>query len=192
MERLGVLPDAHLGNLNTDGMHELTLERAAYSTMLACDLYYNTPRRHINFAPLSSSPRFDASDPTVMSRRAYLAERFNLEPLLPPPVSPKSVYVCTSRLRLSELWQRSFDEYREQIVPENVLLELESELGRAPGELHSMLCEYAAQNFAELKGTAAFEALAARALNDDDVENNRIGRLLFKLQRKADELAMVA
>ncbi|ORY79739.1 hypothetical protein BCR35DRAFT_94314 [Leucosporidium creatinivorum] len=86
---------------------------ASYSTYRALLTWLTTS--HIDFAPVVVS-----SKPATASRKDQLKRFRNANPLLPIPVSPKSVYRLASTLNIPLLQSRAIEGYKLELSAEHV------------------------------------------------------------------------
>ncbi|KAI5476327.1 aminomethyltransferase [Pseudohyphozyma bogoriensis] len=106
---------------------EVRVTSSRYSTYRALLVWIYTG--HITFAPLSTSfprSRADAEDAstTKVSRKVGLSQSISEEPLLPIPVSPKSIYRLAHLVDLPALAQLALNAIKSFITVDNAAQEL--------------------------------------------------------------------
>ncbi|GAA5850764.1 hypothetical protein JCM8547_009083 [Rhodosporidiobolus lusitaniae] len=137
----------------------------AYSTYFAVLVWLQS--RYISFARLFSSFRSSAeSRQTVTTARskAVFEQQKKSDPLLPPPVSPKSVYRLAHLLELDDLISLSLENLSSQLHSATAAYELFSNVSTFHPAVRDVILEHAVEKWKEMKGKKAREEMEERAL----------------------------
>ncbi|GAA5936857.1 hypothetical protein JCM3775_002726 [Rhodotorula graminis] len=135
-----------------------------YSTYLAVLIWAQTS--HITFAPLLSTFRRPGVDDAAASGARQDAVRALAEtksPLLPVPVSPKSVYRLADYLSLAPLKKLALNNLVSQLKPEIAAYELYSDVACGYDDVRDAVLEYVVEHWSEVKVSAATRAVEAAA-----------------------------
>ncbi|BGP17807.1 hypothetical protein JCM10213_001692 [Rhodosporidiobolus nylandii] len=137
---------------------QIVIKDAAWSTYRAVLAY--AASGEIALGCLSSWRK--AFSLTRAARRNELEHDLELNPLFPLLVSPRSVYQLAHLLQMDDLARRALDEYRIQLTTGNAVHELFSDSVQKFDELRAAAMTFCAQNWHEIKRTAAMEEVRER------------------------------
>ncbi|ORY74078.1 hypothetical protein BCR35DRAFT_353967 [Leucosporidium creatinivorum] len=154
---------------------EVTITEASYSTYRALLLYLLTS--HIKFAPLSSTflPRNTTASKT---RSSHLKSLHTINPDLPLPVSPKSIYRLAHVLEIPSLLAVSLDNIKSQLTISNAARELFSDTSALYDEVRAVILDFVVANWAEIKESEGMKEMERKTIAG---EMPRAGAVLFKL-----------
>ncbi|GAA5898635.1 hypothetical protein JCM8208_004719 [Rhodotorula glutinis] len=139
----------------------IVVTETAYSTYFAVLVWMQS--RHIEFAPLASSFRSASSSSEagdapveVPSRKSKVQVLMvSQNPVLPPPVSPKSVYRLADYLSLDDLKSLALANLVSQLTPTNVAYELYSDMATYYLPVRDAVLAYAVDHWSEVKDAPA-------------------------------------
>ncbi|GAA5857498.1 hypothetical protein JCM9279_004418 [Rhodotorula babjevae] len=142
----------------------IPIKDVLYSTYLAVVVWAHTG--HITFAPLLSSFRRTGVDhPAVVAARQdavrTLAEAKS--PLLPLPVSPKSVYRLADYLSHGPLKSVALANLVSQLTPTNAIDELFGDVATVYPAVRDAILSYVVDNWAKVKDEPATKLVESRA-----------------------------
>jgi len=159
--KLGQVPPAPHDPLD-DGeipYKQVTVEQAAYTTYRAVLLYLSTG--FIQLAPLSSS--FAAAPVPREARTAALFALHIVDPFLPVPASPESVYRLAHVLDLKQLKSMALRFVRDEALTVSTApAELFSELARDNVEWRTMILDWIMERWDEVEGCEGWTATMQR------------------------------
>ncbi|GAA5902955.1 hypothetical protein JCM6882_009652 [Rhodosporidiobolus microsporus] len=143
----------------------ITITDTAYSTYLAVLVYLYS--HHISFAPLlstfrtSGESRRDAS-PARSSALTSLTDTSS-DALLPPPVSPKSVYRLAHLLDLADLSSLALANFASQLTPQNAAYELYSDVATCYPAVRDVVLDFVVERWSEVKDERATKEMEVKA-----------------------------
>ena len=121
---------------------------------------------HVLFAPLTST-YFDGTEITIEEARAaretHIQNCIDLNPLLPPPVSCKSVYRLAEFLSLPALASYALADFSSQLSPSNVARELFSPVPLRHAALRAVAIDVCAERWAEVQENGDIEKWSSQA-----------------------------
>ncbi|GAA5879551.1 hypothetical protein JCM8547_003103 [Rhodosporidiobolus lusitaniae] len=124
----------------------ITVTDTPYSTYLAVLVWLQSG--HIVLSPLLSS--FSSAPPRQdprSARRAAVSSLTSNFPLLPPFVSPKSVFRLAHLLELDSLTSLALANLLSQLTPQNAAYELYSELALGYDVMRGVVLDYVVENW---------------------------------------------
>jgi len=140
--------------------YQISIHNAAYSTYRVVLMYLQTG--HVWFAPLTSSFSHLPVEARPKARLEAISAQYKLEPKLPPPASPKSVYKLAHYLSLPSLQSLALQEISRQLSIENVFIELFDGLPSVYDEVRKVMVEYAVKHKKEVIETEGFKTVMER------------------------------
>jgi len=117
---------------------------------------------HVWFAPLTSSFSHLPLEARSKARLDAISAQHKLEPKLPPPASPKSVYKLAHYLSLPSLQSLALQDISRQLSIENVFIELFDGLPSVYDEVRKVMVEYAVKHKKEVIETEGFKTVMER------------------------------
>jgi hypothetical protein len=150
---------------STESHKTITVTDSAYSTYFALLLWLQS--RHISFAPLVSTYRSDGkSRASAFSAHSLsnLASISSSSDLLPPPVSPRSVYRLAHFLEINELADLALSDFRSQLRPETVAYELYSDVSSAYSTVRDIALDYTVDHWKVVKESPALKDIEGKVL----------------------------
>lgn len=146
-------------------MHTIEVSGTSYSTYAAILVWIQT--QHISFAPLLSTIRSYGNDtPAVKLRAAIIASKLSANPLLPPPVSPKSIYRAAHLFELPALRTLALSAFSSQLTPQNVAEELYSDVAACYDEIKEVCLSYAVKRWSEVKESEGLRRIEAMEVGE--------------------------
>ncbi|GAA6028260.1 hypothetical protein JCM8097_006944 [Rhodosporidiobolus ruineniae] len=136
---------------------QITVNQAAFSTYRAFLVYHQTG--YLCFAPLrsTSSPQNPSSS---MTRHAFLLNAKMQSPMLPLPVSPKSLYRLAHFLRLradNPLTSACLEAFSSALSIQGAADELFSDASVSYDELRRIAVDYVVKNWEAVNATASWK-----------------------------------
>jgi hypothetical protein len=151
-------------NETSEPFKTIAITDSAYSTYFAVLVWLQS--RHIVFAPLLSTflEKGKTRDEAISLHTAAISELINKGgTLLPPPVSPKSIYRLAHLLELESLPSLALSNLRSQLTPSIAAYELYSDAATCYPELRDVVLAYLVEHWKEVKGSKAAREMRAKA-----------------------------
>ncbi|KAI5480475.1 BTB/POZ-like domain containing protein [Pseudohyphozyma bogoriensis] len=183
--------------------HTIDVTSGSYNTYRAVLNWIYTG--HIDFAPLSStftypsspsSPPSSASSassslsppqpqpqPQIHTRSSHLFTFRTQNPLLPLPVSPKSVFRLSHFLEMPELRRIALAAYKGQLTASNVAFELFDGAAASYEEIKEACLDVAMDHWDEVRASKAFKTVQAAC----DAGDRQVPTILFELIKRFDK-----
>ncbi|GAA5890661.1 hypothetical protein JCM8208_004952 [Rhodotorula glutinis] len=156
---------------------QITIEQTAYTTYRAVLLYLSTG--YIQFAPLASATA-TAADPEA--RTASLRQIHKVNPSLPVPASPKSVYRLAHILELKQLESMALRFFRDEALTVSTApVELFSELAHDHAEWRTVILDWIMERWEEIEGSKEWTAMMQRV---EDGEVDGAGSTVVEVLRR--------
>ena len=155
--------------------HLVKIVDTSYTTYRALLVWIQTG--YISFSPLTSSFFHLPLESRRDARIDSITARHEIDPLLPLPASPKSVYKLAHFLSLPSLQELALNELSQQLTIDNVFLELLSDLTSVYDEVRKLQVDFAVKNKKGVKQSQAFK---------DSMEKLRRNELSFSGPVAAD------
>lgn len=140
--------------------YQISIRNASYSTYRVVLMYLQTG--HVWFAPLTSSFSHLPVEARSKARLEAISTQQKLEPQLPPPASPKSVYKLAHYLSLPALQSLALAEISRQLSIENVFIELFDGLASVYDEVRRVMVAFAVKHKKEVVETEGFKGVMER------------------------------
>ncbi len=155
------------------GVREVVITSTAYTTYhttLVWMLY-----DHIAFAPLTNTPFLLSAEPNSKASPPAV------DPDLPLPASPKSVYALAHLLELPDLMKLALNNLRSQLTADNVLYQIVSDVA-VHDEVRQSITAFAKTRWRSIRNTSAAVELGTSEVHQL-VGSEAMARL-FELARK--------
>ncbi|GAA6017309.1 hypothetical protein JCM11491_000624 [Sporobolomyces phaffii] len=140
--------------------HRIVVRKTAYSTYRAVLVWIHSG--HISFAPLRSSVSHLAPEDRTAARASDSRSLGTVDPDLPRPVSPKSVYKLAHYLSLTALANLALAELSRQLTVDNVFVELFDGVASMYDEVRAAEVAFAVNHKREVVKTKGFSDVMDR------------------------------
>lgn len=143
----------------------ITITDTAYTTYFSLLVFLHS--RHLSFAPLLSRFRNRANsrqDALIFHANAVSGLWESLDPLLPPPTSPKSIYRLAHLLELDDVASLAMDNFRSQLTPDNAAYELYSDAASCYVDVRDVVLEYVVANWEEVTAAEGTREMRERGV----------------------------
>ncbi|GAA5923889.1 uncharacterized protein JCM15063_005491 [Sporobolomyces koalae] len=167
------------------GVKVVNVTDTAHSTYFAVLIWVST--QTIEFAPIRSAfyletENFDDAQARAARIAAVKARRNDPQTEEFTVASPRSVYRLAHLLELHDLAKLALEDYAHQLTTSGALYELFSDISYSYPDVQELLMDDVVKKWAEIKETASWAVIQARAESEDAPRD--FGIVAFKLAER--------